>query len=257
MERIDGDSGSDPFPTADSSVDSDIGARYRRLRSRIAEAAQIHGRDPDSIHIVAVTKFQPAESIANAIAAGVADFGENYVQEALRKQVALSAREIRWHLIGHLQTNKAHTAAGRFSLIHSVDSARVAARISRESEALGLAQDILIQLKLGDEETKSGVAPRDLWPLVETVAALPCVRLRGLMAIAPLAENGMPARDSRAWFDEARKLFDRLAPEHRHVLSMGMSADFLDAIAAGATMVRIGSLLFGPRRAPTADPVAP
>jgi PLP dependent protein len=225
-----------------------IADRLSRLRERIDRAAAASGRDSSCVSVVAVTKTQPPQLIEHAVAAGLREIGENYVQEALAKQAQLAA--VRWHLIGHVQSNKVSAIAGRFDLVHTIDSVKLGERLARASVAIGRTQDILVQVKLGDEPAKSGVDPAEMETLCDRLGALAGLRLRGLMVIAPLTDaSGAPVGDPRRFFAQARALSARLAPEHRQVLSMGMSADFEAAVEEGSTMIRIGSALFGGRPA--------
>ncbi len=216
---------------------SEIGDNIRRVRERIAEAAERAGRRAEEITLVAVTKKKPASDILEALAAGVLDVGENYVQEAAGKREGIT--EGRWHLLGHLQSNKAKLAVSLFDLIESVDSVKLAEAISRQ--AAEQRQDILVQVHLGDEETKTGFAPDRVLDAAVEIAALPNMRLMGLMGIAP---NGTAPRP---YFQQMKRLFDRLPAENRQILSMGMSGDFEAAIEEGATSVRVGTAIFGAR----------
>lgn len=214
-----------------------------RVQARIAATAARAGRAAGDITLVAVTKKQPVETIALALAASVAHLGENYVQESGDKQAVLGRSAAQWHLIGHLQSNKARAAAGMFDLIQSVDSVPLARALGHHARALGKTQDILLQVHLGMEETKTGFAPQSVLDAAAEAATIPGVALHGLMGIAPAGEEARP------YFRQMRQLFDGLPPAHRQILSMGMTGDFEDAIAEGATMIRVGTALFGPRPA--------
>ncbi len=216
---------------------SEIGGNISRVRDAIAEAAERAGRTPDEITLVAVTKKKPASAVVEALAAGVLDVGENYVQEAALKREQVPGG--RWHLLGHLQSNKAKLAVSLFDLIESVDSVKLAQALSRQSDEKH--QEILVQVHLGDEESKSGFAPEQALDAAAEIAELPNLRLLGLMAIAP---NGT---DPRPYFQQIKRLFDRLPAQHRHILSLGMSGDFEAAIEEGATSVRVGTAIFGAR----------
>jgi len=216
------------------------------VRERITVAARAAGRDPASITLVGVCKTQPVERVKSALAAGLADLGENYVQEARAHFGALAGFDFRRHLIGALQTNKTRDAATLFDWVHTVDRIRVAERLSAQRPESLPPLAVCIQVQLGGESTKSGVAPPALAALADGIAALPRISLRGLMALPPT--ETVPARQ-RHWFAELRRLFEGLnAAGHRlDTLSMGMSGDFEAAIAEGATHVRIGTSIFGAR----------
>ena len=216
------------------------------VRSRIAAAAARVGRSPDEVRIVAVTKGQALERAREAAAAGLADLGENRVQEALGKQAAWPEAPVRWHLIGHLQRNKVKLVVGRFALIHSLDSERLADALDGAAAAAGLVQDVLLEVNVGREPQKTGVAPEAAPALLAHAAALGHLAVRGLMTIAPYTED---VNVQRQVFRELRLLRDSLATSSLElaVLSMGMSADFEIAVEEGATMVRLGTVLFGER----------
>jgi PLP dependent protein len=206
-----------------------LGERIADVRARIARAAG--GR---AVKLVAVTKTHPVERVREAAAAGLDVLGENYVQELLAKRAALADLRIEWHFIGHLQRNKAKDVVGKVALVHGVDSLALAEALARRATS---PQDILIEVNLGGEASKAGVAPADLPALLAALAPLDGVRCRGLMAIPPPGEG---RRHFRALAALAR---DHGLPE----LSMGMSDDFEEAIREGATIVRVGTALFGPR----------
>jgi len=216
------------------------------VRERITVAARAAGRDPASITLVGVCKTQPVDRVKSALSAGLADLGENYVQEARAHFGALEGFDFRRHLIGALQTNKTRDAATLFDWVHTVDRIRVAERLSAQRPESLPPLAVCIQVQLGGESTKSGVAPPALAALADGIAALPRISLRGLMALPPT--ETVPARQ-RHWFAELRRLFEGLnAAGHRlDTLSMGMSGDFEAAIAEGATHVRIGTSIFGAR----------
>ena len=218
------------------------------VRSRIAAAAARAGRPTESVRIVAVTKGHPLERAREAAAAGLLDLGENRVQEALAKQDAWPAAPVRWHLIGHLQRNKARLAVGRFALIHSLDSIRLAEALEAVAAAAGSVQDVLIEVNVAREPQKSGATPEEAPALVGRVAELPHLGVRGLMAMAPY---GAAPRVQHEVFGGLRELRDRLSRDPELVtlteLSMGMSDDFEAAVEEGATMVRLGTVLFGER----------
>ena len=223
-----------------------IGRRVQEVRYRIAAACARARRDPSTVRLVAISKTMPIESVREAIAAGQTLFGENRVQEALSKREA-AGPEARWHLVGHLQKNKARHAVGAFELIHSVDDVALAVELDRRASAQGIVQSVLVQANLAGESTKSGAAEDALIPLVAAVAELRSLDLRGLMIIPPPVDD--PAL-SRPWFQRLRAIRDRAAerlgrplPE----LSMGMTDDFEVAIEEGATLVRVGRAIFGER----------
>jgi pyridoxal phosphate enzyme (YggS family) len=220
--------------------------RLHAVHDRIARAARMVGRDPRDVRLVAVSKLHPARAIAALAAAGQRDFGESYVQEACSKQTELSHLALRWHCIGHVQTNKAKNAAGRFQCIHSLDSLKLAGALRRHIP-VPERQRVLIQINVGDEEQKSGVRPEDLPELAEQVARMPEFELAGLMCLPPFFDNGALARP---YFALLRELCERLRTRIGFALpelSMGMSGDFAEAVAEGATLVRIGTDIFGSR----------
>ncbi len=211
-----------------------------QVESRIAAAAARAGRRRSDIRLVAVTKKFPAAIIAEAYALGLRDFGENYVQEFEAKRTELNGcAEARYHFIGHLQSNKTKKAAEIFDVIQTVDSAKIARRL--DADAAGASKDVLIEVKLSTEEAKAGAAPGDVPALVEAIRGCPHLRLLGLMTMPPWSDEGEP---SRPYFARLRELAGRNGLEH---LSMGMSHDLEVAIEEGATMVRVGTALFGPR----------
>ena len=209
------------------------------VRARIAAACVRAGRDPAEVTLVAVTKVFPADYVEHAIAAGIADIGENRVQEA-REKKPLVRGGARWHLIGHLQSNKAKDAVRLFDVIQTVDSLDLAQKIARAAEAAGKRQEVLLQVNIGNEEQKSGAERADVPALVEVLRGIDALDLRGLMAIPPVGA----ADDARRYFRELRALRDRVGVEQ---LSMGMSEDFEVAIEEGATIVRVGRAIFGSR----------
>ena len=216
---------------------SEIGDNISRIQAHISEAAGRAGRRAEEITLVAVTKKKPASAVLGALAAGILDVGENYVQEAAEKREQVAGG--RWHLLGHLQSNKAKLAVSLFDLIESVDSVKLAEGISRQ--ATQKRQAVLVQVHLGDEETKTGFAPEQALDAAAEIAALSNLRLLGLMGIAP------SGTDPRPYFQQMKRLFDQLPAEHRQILSMGMSGDFESAIEEGATSVRVGTAIFGAR----------
>lgn len=226
--------------------DQGIATRLAAVRDRVAAAARAAGRDAAGIRIVGVSKRQPLEAVRAALAAGLEDFGENFVQEALAKMDALGPTRASWHFIGALQSNKTAAVAERFDWVHSVDRARLAERLARQRPAGLPPLNVCVQVHVGDEASKAGVAPDAAAALARQVAALPGLRLRGLMAVPPPETE--PLRQ-RAWCRQLGMLYTRLRSEGLPLdtLSMGMSDDLEAAIAEGATLVRIGTAIFGPR----------
>jgi PLP dependent protein len=216
------------------------------VRSRIHQAATAAGRDPSAVTLVAVTKAQTAETIREAATAGVTDFGENYLQEALAKMDRLADLALRWHFIGGIQSNKTRAIAERFDWVHSIDRLSIARRLSEQRPFHAPPLNLCIQVELVPEPNKGGVAPGEVGRLAAAAAQLPRVCLRGLMCVPPPQPS--PAAE-RAVFARLRLLLEELnASGHKlDTLSMGMSGDFESAIAEGATVVRIGTALFGAR----------
>lgn len=226
------------------SIQYEIKEGLEIVRARIGAAAHRARRDPASIRLVLASKTQPSEAIRAAAGAGARDFGENYVQEAIAKRAELAdLTDIRWHLIGHLQTNKAKTAAGAFALIHSVDSVRLAEALARAQPSPRV--HALIEVNLGAEASKTGVAPEDVATILD--AASKKIEIDGLMTIPPPAAS---VEAARPYFAQLRELRDRLATRTGLALSelsMGMTDDFEVAIEEGATIVRVGRAVFGER----------
>ena len=223
----------------------DISSRLAAIHNAIASAAKQSGRDPGEIELLAVSKTQPADAIRDAMRAGITHFGENKVQEARGKIEALG-RGV-WHLIGHLQSNKAKDAVRLFDSIDSVDRADLAEEIDHRADALGKIQNILLQVNIAGESAKFGCTPEAACSLAEAMNALPRLCLRGLMTIAPYSPE---PEKSRPHFAGLRRLRDKIETDtglRLPVLSMGMSGDFSVAIEEGSTCVRIGTALFGER----------
>ncbi|MFO1408075.1 MAG: YggS family pyridoxal phosphate-dependent enzyme [Steroidobacteraceae bacterium] len=220
--------------------------RLEAVRARIAAAARRAGRDPAAVRLVAVSKQQPAGMVRAAAAAGQRDFGENYLQEAVAKLAELEPLDLTWHYIGQLQANKTREVARAFQWVHTVDRPRVAERLSGQRPHHAPPLEVLLQVKLDDEPGKGGVVPDDLAALAEVVAGLPRLRLRGLMCI-PAPASGEAAQ--RVPFRRLRELLGGLVARGHALdtLSMGMSDDLEAAILEGATLVRIGTAVFGPR----------
>ena len=220
--------------------------RLKSVLARIETAARKAGREPASVRLLAVSKQQPAAAIAAAAAAGQREFGENYVQEAIAKIEALGDAGLTWHFIGQLQGNKTRDVAERFQWVHTLDRERIATRLSVQRPHYAGPLDVLLQVQLDAEPGKGGVEPGELPRLAEIVGGLPRLRLRGLMCIPEPATD--EARQRRP-FRQLRELLDELnARGHAlDTLSMGMSADLEAAVAEGATIVRVGTAVFGPR----------
>ena len=214
-----------------------------KVRAKIAEAAQKAGREASEIKLIAVSKTHPAEVLKEAIRAGVTVFGENKVQEGEGKIPEIGRGAAEWHLIGHLQSNKARKAVKLFDVIHTLDSVELAGRLERicvEEKRAELR--VLIQVDLAGEETKSGIAEKDLPELVEFLRDCKCLKFTGLMIVPPFFEN---AEETRLFFRRLREIRDKVAPGGE--LSMGMSHDFAVAIEEGATLIRVGTAIFGER----------
>jgi PLP dependent protein len=219
------------------------------VQARIEAACQRAGRGTHDVKLVAVTKTVPPDRIRLAYEAGLRDFGENRVQEAAAKRPALSDLTVTWHLIGHLQSNKARPARELFHWVHSLDSLRLAEKLHQVAVCSGDRLPVLLEVNLGGEATKSGVGENEVVPLVEQIAALETLELRGLMLIPPFFEDPEHARPFfRRLHQLARQVEARGVPNvSMQELSMGMSHDFEVAIDEGATIVRVGTAIFGPR----------
>ena len=222
---------------------STIAENISTLAERIHNAAQASRRDPGSVGLLAVSKTKPASDLREAYAAGLRDFGENYLQEALGKQTELSDLPLIWHFIGPIQSNKTRAIAENFAWVHSVDRLKIAQRLSEQRPADLPPLNICIQVNVSGEASKSGCTPEDLPALAQAISALPNLRLRGLMAIPEPTED---SDEQNAAFAAIRTLQDQLNLP-LDTLSMGMSHDLEAAIAQGATWVRIGTALFGAR----------
>lgn len=219
------------------------------VQKRIAEAAQRNGRVRDSIRLVGASKTQSAETIRAAVSCGITEFGENYLNDALPKIDALRDLSLQWHFIGAIQSNKTRDIAHHFQWVQTLDRAKIAQRLSDQRPDDADALDVLIQVNIDDEPQKAGIAPDALAEFAPHVLKLPRIRLRGLMSI-PRPE--VDPEVQRTAFRRMRELFERAKPmgaTHWDTLSMGMTQDFETAIAEGATMIRIGTALFGPRGA--------
>ncbi len=218
------------------------------VRTAIAQAAGRAGRDPQDITLVAVSKTMPLDLVRMAYNLGVTQFGENRVQDALPKIEAFHPQDVRWHMIGHVQSNKAKKVVGPFALVHSVDSLRLAEALNRHAGEQGMRLPVLLQVNVAGETSKEGMSPDEAPDLARRIITLPSLQVEGLMTIAPLVEN---PEDVRPVFRSLRLLRDHLRDEAPHSawqhLSMGMTDDYRVAIEEGATIVRIGRAIFGER----------
>ena len=226
-----------------------IQSRLKRVGDRITETALACGRDPKTVKLVAVSKTVPADRILAAIGAGVTDLGENYVQEAREKIEALGRETVSWHFIGHLQSNKAKYVVKLFDLIHSVDSLKLAKELDKRARAIGKVQKILVQVNISGEATKSGIETEQAVALVRQMAPLDNLAICGLMTMPPYFNS---PEKVRPYFRALKDLYNLIRREaianvHMAELSMGMTGDFEAAIQEGATLVRIGTAIFGER----------
>jgi PLP dependent protein len=224
---------------------TEITDHLAHIIERVARAAERAGRSPESVTIVAIGKQQPSTSITAAQRAGLRHFGESYVQEALPKIATLVELGLTWHFVGKLQANKTRQVAEAFDWVHTVDRLRIAERLSEQRSPFAKPLNVLIQVNQGGEPQKSGARPEEIAELARAIAALPRLELRGLMTLPP--QSATPAH----WFSELAALRAALESDGISLdsLSMGMSGDFEEAIAAGATLVRIGTAIFGSRAA--------
>ncbi len=226
-----------------------ISENIARIRSEMAAAALAAGRDPKDILLCAATKMNDAEAVREAICAGVDLCGENKVQELTAKLAENAYDGAPVHFIGHLQTNKVKQVVGKVDLIQSVDSERLLAAIHKEAAKQGIVQDVLLEINIGAEESKSGFAPEEVFPLLERLSEYSNIRVKGLMAIPPIRQKD---GDNRKFFqkmyalsvDITAKKYDNVVVD---IMSMGMSDDYTEAIACGSTMIRVGTAIFGPR----------
>lgn len=219
------------------------------IRENIKIAAEKSGRTAEDIKLMAVTKTVEPVFINHAIECGIDLIGENKVQEFLSKEEFLNLDNCKVHLIGHLQTNKVKQIVGKVEMIQSVDSIRLAREISKQSEKLGICTDCLIEVNIGEEESKTGIAYDEVMRLIEEIISLPSIKVQGLMSIPPICEN---VSDLCKYFEKMNRLFIDIKAKNidninMSVLSMGMSGDYKEAVACGANLVRIGSSIFGPR----------
>jgi len=219
-------------------------ASRNKVLQQIEEACKQAQREPETVQLLAVSKTHPSESLREMYQTGQRIFGENYLQEALDKIETLNDLDIEWHFIGHVQRNKTKHLAEKFAWVHGVDRFIIAERLSRQREASQAPLNICLQVNIDAQETKDGCQPNEVAELVKNISQLPHLKLRGLMVI--------PAPNNTQAFSDAKQLFEQVKSEHAHpedwdTLSMGMSGDMTDAIAAGSTMVRVGTALFGAR----------
>lgn len=223
--------------------------RLETVKARIREAALVCGRDPQTVGLVAVSKTKPVEMLKQALAAGVTVLGENYIQEARQKYAELSHLPVAWHFIGHLQSNKAKYAVRIFDLIHTVDSLKLAYELDKQARKIAKQQKILIQVNISGEQTKSGTTAGAVVELVKAICPLENVAIAGLMTMPPFFDQPEMARPYFKQLRELRDLIMSAVPLDNPLpeLSMGMTGDFEAAIAEGATLVRIGTAIFGAR----------
>jgi len=228
---------------------SSIAANLAAVRARLEQAARTAGRNPADIRLVAISKTFPSDAVREAYAAGQLDFGENRVQEALQKIGETAELHSRWHLVGHLQTNKARKVVRPFAFVHSVDSLELLTRLDQAAAAERVSPKLLIQVDMAGEATKFGAAETDLPALLDAATRLQSAQVVGLMVLPPYTEN---PEDARPWFRRLREIRDGLVAGgvptgHLRELSMGMSHDFHVAVEEGATIVRVGTAIFGSR----------
>jgi pyridoxal phosphate enzyme (YggS family) len=218
----------------------------QEVRNAIAAATRTAGRDERAVTLVAVSKGHQAELISAAARLGITDFGENYLQEALPKIAAVREAGLVWHFLGRLQANKTRPVAEHFDWVHGLDRLRIAERLSQQRSHLAPPLNVCLQVNIAQDDKKAGVAPADVAPLAAAVASLPHLRLRGLMCMLP---EGLDTPARRGAYAQLRQLLVTLRTSHPELdtLSMGMSGDFSDAILEGATIVRVGTAIFGPR----------
>jgi pyridoxal phosphate enzyme (YggS family) len=226
-----------------------VRARLADVRDRIARAAARAGRDPSRIHLIAISKTFGADAVRTAAGEGQIDFGENKLQEAQQKRQELADLPLKWHLVGHLQSNKARRAAAEFDVIHSIDSVSLLERIDEAAAAIGRRVELLVQVDLAREPTKHGALMEELGPIFDAARRASAINLIGLMLLPPAVDNPEAARP---WFRKLRGLRDTLQAEGAPAnmlteLSMGMSHDYEIAVEEGATFVRVGTAIFGRR----------
>ena len=224
-------------------------AKLDEIYRNIRHAAGSFGRDPETVRLVAVSKTVPVDRVRAAIQAGVSILGENYIQEAREKFLQLETGSVSWHFIGHLQTNKAKVAVKLFDLIHTVDSVKLAGELNKQAASISKIQRVLIQVNIGDEASKAGTPPDQTLELVRSISGFQNLSIRGLMIIPPFFND--PER-ARPYFSSCRKLGEAIARDRipgvsMDELSMGMTGDYEVAVQEGATLVRIGTAIFGKR----------
>lgn len=229
-------------------METDIASNINAIKKRITAAAQKCNRVPDSVRLLAVTKTVSPTVIERAIEAGITEMGENYVQEA-REKIAIIGQRVSWHMIGHLQTNKAKYVVNLFDYIHSVDRLELAEEINKRARLIGRKINILIEINVSGENTKSGITTANSIDLIKKVSGLENVSVKGLMTMAPYSDD---PENSRPYFSELRNIRDKIISEgiagiQMEELSMGMTDDFEIAIEEGATIVRVGRAIFGER----------
>lgn len=226
---------------------TELAERTAQVKEDLAAAARAAGRKPEDVTLVAVSKLHPASDIRALAETGQLDFGENYVQEATGKLDALSDLNVNWHFIGGLQSNKAKFVAGNFGLVHSVDSRKLAQALHKKASSAGVVQDILIQASLAGEAQKSGITAENLPALADEVMEMDGVRLVGLMTMPPFFDEPESARPVFARLRELKESLEKQLGKKLPHLSMGMTGDFIPAVEEGATLVRIGTRIFGVR----------
>lgn len=239
-------------PEKTAMPDHSLLARWQAVCAQLRAAEQAAGRPEHSVQLLAVSKLHPAQAVRTLHTAGQTAFGENYVQEALDKMAELADLPLHWHLIGPLQSNKTQQVAAHFDWVHSVDRLKIARRLSAQRSPQLPPLQVCIQVNIDAEDSKSGCAPTDLPALAEAILALPNLRLRGLMAIPEPGNVAAHALLAKTASDLLARL-PALAAQPFDTLSMGMSADLTEAVAAGSTMVRIGTAIFGARPAPQSE----
>lgn len=222
--------------------------QYRQIQRRVEEACKRAGRSPEDVTLIAVSKTKPVSMLKEAYDAGARDFGENKVQEILEKYTEMPD-DVRWHMIGHLQTNKVRQVVGKVCLIHSVDTVKLAGEIEKESEKKGLTTPILLEVNVAEEESKFGFHAEEVSAALDEISAMPHIQVSGLMTIAPFVEN---PEENRQFFRKLNQLYIDMKSKkadnvNMKILSMGMTGDFEVAIEEGATMVRVGTGIFGAR----------